>query len=118
MLALLLFNATDWAYASSETACATNMYDGYDAANDNYDNMTCKKNNWMHHGSTMDEAMWMLSPLAYSGFALGVWSVGGVGNVQSTLASSALSVFPSVYLNTEVKITSGSGTSSYPYILK
>ena len=109
---------TDWAYASSETACATNMYDGYDAANDNYDNMTCKKNNWMHHGSTMDEAMWMLSPLAYSGFALGVWSVGGVGNVQSTLASSALSVFPSVYLNTEVKITSGSGTSSYPYILK
>ena len=109
---------TDWAYASSETACATNMYDGFDVANRNYDNMTCKKNNWMHHGSTMDEAMWMLSPLAYSGFALGVWSVGGVGNVQSTLASSALSVFPSVYLNTEVKITSGSGTSSYPYILK
>ena len=36
---------TDWAYASSETACATNINDGYDVANHNYDNMTCKKNN-------------------------------------------------------------------------
>ncbi|MDD7629461.1 MAG: hypothetical protein PUJ60_00230, partial [bacterium] len=109
---------TDWAYASSETACATNINDGYDAANDNYDNMTCKKNNWMHHGSTMDEAMWMLSPRVYSGFASFVWSVGGVGDVHSDVAVYALSVFPSVYLNTDVKITSGSGTSSDPYILE
>ena len=109
---------TDWAYASSETACATNMYDGFDVANHNYDNMTCKKNNWMHHGSTMDEKMWMLSPYARSGFACGVWSVSGDGSVYGVSASYALSVFPSVYLNTEVKITSGSGTSSDPYILQ
>ena len=110
--------ATDWAYASSETACATNMYDGFDVANHNYDNMTCKKNNWMHHGSTMNEAMWMLSPLAYSDVARNVWVVFGVGLVGGDDASYALSVFPSVYLNTEVKITSGSGTSSDPYILE
>ena len=113
--------ATDWAYASSETACATNMYDGLaaaDAAASYFDNMTCKKNNWMHHGSTMDEAMWMLSPRVYSGFASFVWSVGGVGDVHSDVAVYALSVFPSVYLNTDVKITSGSGTSSDPYILE
>ena len=110
--------ATDWAYASSETACATNMYDGFDVANHNYDNMTCKKNNWMHHGSTMNEAMWMLSPFAYSGDASYVWIVFGDGNVNSYDASEARSVFPSVYLNTEVKITSGSGTSSDPYILE
>ena len=109
---------TDWAYASSETACATNINDGYDAANDNYDNMTCKKNNWMHHGSTMDEKMWMLSPYARSVNAGHVWVVGGVGVVDVGDASVALSVFPSVYLNTEVKITSGSGTSSDPYILE
>ena len=109
---------TDWAYASSETACATNMYDGFDVANHNYDNMTCKKNNWMHHGSTMDEKMWMLSPYARSSFACGVWSVSGDGSVYGVSASYALSVFPSVYLNTEVKITSGSGTSSDPYILQ
>ena len=108
---------TDWAYASSETVCATNMNDGYDG-NGNYDNMTCKKNNWMHHGSTMDEAMWMLSPLARSVLAFSVWIVYGDGHVNSANASFALSVFPSVYLNTEVKITSGSGTSSDPYILQ
>ncbi|MCI6626838.1 MAG: hypothetical protein MSH29_00825, partial [Tenericutes bacterium] len=109
---------TDWAYASSETACATNMYDGLDAANGNYDNMTCKKNNWMHHGSTMNEAMWMLSPFASSVSADNVWIVRGVGLVHCDDASYALSVFPSVYLNTEVKITSGSGTSSDPYTLE
>ena len=108
---------TDWAYASSETACATNINDGYDVANHNYDNMTCKKNNWMHHGSTMNEAMWMLSPIAYSDLAFHVWLVYGAGYVSSDGACRALSVFPSVYLNTEVKITSGSGTSSEPYIL-
>ena len=108
---------TDWAYASSETACATNMYDGYDAANDNYDNMTCKKNNWMHHVSTRDEGMWMLSPVAFSGGAGYVWNVYGDEDVGIDGASLAHSVFPSVYLNTEVKITSGSGTSSDPYIL-
>ena len=110
--------ATDWTYASSETACATNINDGYDAVNNNYDNMTCKKNNWMHHGSTINEAMWMLSPGAISGDASYVWIVFGDGNVNSYDASSARSVFPSVYLNTEVKITSGSGTSSDPYILE
>ena len=108
---------TDWAYASSETACATNMFDGADFANSNFDNMTCKKNNWMHYGSTMDEAMWMLSPLAHSGNAYNVWRVYGGGVVDGDVASRALSVFPSVYLNTEVKITSGSGSSSDPYIL-
>ena len=100
--------ATDWSYASSETACATNI---------NYDNMTCKKNNWMHHGSTQDEAMWMLSPYARSDIASVVWRVYGGGFVSGVDASYALSVFPSVYLNTEVKITSGSGSSSDPYIL-
>ena len=109
---------TDWAYASSETACATNINDGYDVANHNYDNMTCKKNNWMHHGSTINEAMWMLSPRAHYGSADSVWGVDGDGGVNIYVASSALSVFPTVYLNTEVKITSGSGTSSDPYTLE
>ena len=93
------------------------MWDGVDFANENYDNAACKKNNWMHHGSTKDEAMWMLSPYAWSDGAYGVWSVFGDGRVDGVFASFALSVFPSVSLNTEVKITSGSGSSSDPYIL-
>ena len=111
---------TDWAYASSETACATNINDGYVAAkaNANYDYMTCKKNNWMHHGSTMNEGMWMLSPDAFSNVAYSMWFVVGVGGVATSSAFIAHSVFPTVYLNSDVKITSGSGTSSDPYILK
>ncbi len=105
---------TDWAYASSETACATNIND---VANDNYDNMTCKKNNWMHYDSTRDEAMWMLSPDASSGRAYNVWDVNGVGSAGGDSASRAFSVFPSVYLNSNVEITGGSGSSGDPYIL-
>ncbi len=105
--------ATDWTYASSETACAVNMNDGYDAANYNYNNITCKKNNWMHHASA---AYWMLSPIASSEDAGSIWLVGD-GLVTYDFAIRALSVFPSVYLNSDVKITSGSGSSSDPYIL-
>ena len=105
--------ATDWTYASSEIACITNINDGYDASNNNFDNITCKKNNWMHHASATD---WMLSPIASSEDAGSVWLVGD-GLVNYDFAVRALSVFPSVYLNTDVKITSGSGTSSDPYIL-
>ena len=102
---------TDWAYASSETACATNIHDGYDGHSSN---MTCKKNNWMRHAY----AMWILSPIAISDGANHVWGVYGDGTVVIDGASNALSVFPSVYLNSNVEITSGSGTSSDPYILK
>ena len=109
--------ATDWTYASSETACAVNMDDGYDAANYNYNNITCKKNNWMYHVSARDEGMWMFSPNANSDGAYYVWYVMGDGIFNNTFASDAHSVFPSVYLNSDVKITSGSGSSSDPYIL-
>ena len=108
---------TDWAYASSETACITNMNDGYDAANNNFDNMTCRKNNWMHYGSTMNEGVWMLAPFALYDNAGSVWGFFSVGIALRADASNTRSVFPSVYLNSDVKITSGSGSSSDPYIL-
>ena len=108
---------TDWAYASSEIACSTNMHDGVDLANHRSDNMTCKKNNWMQHG-IMGKTMRMLSPAAYSVGARGVWIVYGAGSAVGDVASRAYSFFPSVYLNSNVEITSGSGTSSDPYILK
>lgn len=60
----------------------------------------------------------MLSPAAYSVGARGVWIVYGAGSAVGDVASRAYSFFPSVYLNSNVEITSGSGTSSDPYILK
>ena len=61
---------TDYAYASSESDCETNMNAGYNATasspEEEFANMTCKKNNWMHHGTTMDieDATWFISSLA------------------------------------------------------
>ena len=115
---------TDWAYASGESACETNMYAGYNATASSIDeafaNMACKKNNWMHHGTTTDieDATWFMSPLASPDGAYSVWSVFGVGLTDVYSAANPLSAFPTIYLKSNILIESGKGTSSNPYILK
>ncbi len=109
--------ATDYAYASSESDCETNMNAGDIDFDNGIFNMTCKKNNWMHHGTTMD-ATWYLSPGASSSYASYAWRVDGVGYSFYNDAADALSAFPTIYLKSNVLIESGAGTSSNPYILK
>ena len=116
---------TDYAYASSESDCETNMFAGYDATASSFGeaiaNMTCKKNNWMHHGTTTDreDATWFMSPDANPVRASYVWDVFGVGNTDySSNAADPLSAFPTIYLKSNILIESGTGTSSNPYILK
>ena len=115
---------TDWAYASSESDCETNMNAGYNATASSLDeaiaNMACKKNNWMHHGTTRDieDATWFMSPGAYPDSAGGVWFVLGDGIRGTSDAGKALSAFPTIYLKSNILIESGTGTSSNPYILK
>ena len=115
---------TDWAYASSESACETNMYAGYNATASSDDeeiaNMACKKNNWMHHGTTTDieDATWFMSPFAFPDYAGYVWLVSGDGNTGHSFAAFPLSAFPTIYLKFNILIESGTGTSSNPYILK
>ena len=113
---------TDWAYASSESDCETNMYAGINATASSDDeafvNMTCKKNNWMHHGTTdIEDATWYLSPYADPDFANCVWSVYGVGNTDNGNAASPLSAFPTIYLKSNVLKLEGTGTSTDPYEL-
>ena len=116
--------ATDYAYASSESACETNMIAGINATASSDDeafaNMTCKKNNWMHHGTTMDieDATWFMSPYAGPALAGNVWGVRGGGLTGDGDAASPLSAFPTIYLKSNILIESGKGTSSNPYILK
>ena len=115
---------TDWAYASSESACETNMIAGINATalspDKAFANMTCKKNNWMHHGTTMDieDATWFMSPFANPGDASLVWVVYGDGDAGNFSAANPLSAFPTIYLKSNILIESGKGTSSNPYILK
>ena len=116
--------ATDWAYASGESDCETNMNAGYNATASSDDeaiaNMACKKNNWMHHGTTTDieDATWFMSPDANPDYAYRVWRVVGVGITGNRNAANPLSAFPTIYLKSNILIESGKGTSSNPYILK
>ena len=104
---------TDWAYASSESICETNM-DAKDSSNA----PICKNNNWMHYGSTSNDVTWYLSPVAFPDVAGGVWVVRGGGRAGSSFASYAFAFFPAIYLKSNILIESGKGTSSSPYILK
>ena len=106
---------TDWAYASDENICETNMQ-----AQDSSNNYICKNNNWMHHGTTMDaeDATWVMSPGAGPDNARSVWSVLGVGVTGNDVAAFPLSAFPTIYLKSNILIESGKGTSDNPYILK
>ena len=111
---------TDWAYASSESACETNMNAGDIDFDNQIFNMTCKKNNWMHHGTTSDieDATWFMSPVADPAYANDVWDVFGVGFTDYYFAANPLSAFPTIYLKSNILIERGKGTSSDPYILK
>ena len=104
---------TDWAYASSESVCETNMQ-----KQDSSNNYICKNNNWMHYGSTYNDVTWYLSPFANPSNANIVWRVRGDGYAGYNNASGPLSVFPTIYLKSNILIESGKGTSSDPYILK
>ena len=111
---------TDWAYASSERDCETNMFAGDIDFDKQIFNMTCKKNNWMHHGTTTDieDATWFMSPFASPVDARYVCFVNGDGNSGGSDAANRLSAFPTIYLKSNILIESGKGTSIDPYILK
>ena len=101
---------TDWAYASSESDCETNI--------DNSSTKKCKNNNWMHYGSEYDDKIWYLSPNAHSFFASSVGVVFGNGRADEYATARPLSVFPTMYLKSNVIIESGNGSTSDPYVLK
>ena len=103
---------TDWAYASSENDCNTKI-DVSSAFT-----YKCKNNNWMHYGSTPNDATRMLSPYANPARASDVWNVYGSGDASSSFASNTVSAFPTIYLKSNVLIESGTGTNTDPYTLK
>ena len=104
---------TDWAYASSTAGCDTNMQQ----KGTNYVYL-CKDNNWMQYGTENYDSPWMLSPFAISGEPYNASIVTYVGSVSAEYVYAPRTVFPTVYLNSTVEITGGSGTGSDPYTLK
>ena len=87
--------ATDWAYASENTICETNMQ-----VQDSSNNYICKNNNWMQRSTWA----WYLSPDAHGAYAINVWLVGGDGYTHSNRADLSSVVAPSIYLKSNVLI--------------
>ena len=103
---------TDWAYASSESICETNVQ-----AQDSSNDYICQNNNWINS----DTNIWTLSPRDHSGpgGATYVRSIGGNGYIASFSSAAELyDIYPTIYLKSNVLIESGNGTSDSPYILK
>ena len=101
--------ATDWAYASSENICETNMQ-----TQDSSNAYVCKNNNWIYQKSDIR----IISSIPNLHTALYVWVVSEIGSIQNANASETHSIFPTLYLKSNVLIDSGNGTSSNPYTLK
>ena len=104
---------TDWAYASSESVCETNMQ-----TKDDSNVYICKNNNWLFWvGTSSVPRPHTLSPIADSSNSR--WFVNNAGYVDYySDTSGSLSVFPTLYLKSNVLIESGNGTSTDPYTLK
>ena len=98
---------SDYGYAADLGKCSQNL--------NNYDNSTCTSNNWMKTIIAPNYG-WLLTP--FYGGASGAWRVHSSGFVNNIYgAYYALGVAPVLYLNSELSIKTGTGTSSSPYQL-
>ena len=100
-----LIYPSDYGYASTDASCRQNLRAGLTYTNNTYGGTpTCKNNNWLFKGVWY----WTISP--YSSNAGNVFHVGSGSLLSSTGALFRGSVRPSVYLKSDIKIVSGSGT--------
>ncbi len=75
----------------------------------------CKANNWLYHD---DYTSWSMMPSVYElDIADTVYSLLANGSLSYPAAYNFYSVFPVTYLKSSIKITSGTGSSSDPFIL-
>ena len=111
-----LIYASDYGYASTNSESRENLRAGvtYDTANDSWDysNGKCKTDNWLFKNSWY----WTLSP--YSGGSDYVFYVLGDGAVNNNGAYFSNSVWPAVFLKSDILIAGGTGIESDPYTIK
>ena len=88
-----LIYPSDYVFASTDESCSQDPYSS-----------TCKNNNWLFKGVFY----WTMSPGSSS--ANGVFNVSRGGYLYGNSALSSGSVRPSLYLKSDIKIVSGSGT--------
>ena len=108
-----LIYPSDYGYASTDSGCRSNLRSGvtYNGTSYDYSNASCKTGNWLQNGSTY----WTFSP--YFPYPTNAFYVYGSGYVDYFDAYVGFGVRPSVYLKSNIRITSGTGASNDPYIL-
>ena len=99
-----LMYASDYGYAVSDE-CTQNLWD--------YDNATCKNNNWLY----IKVNEWILPQRASASVDAFMATAGGFVNYGSRVSDSLNGVRPVLYLISSAQITGGNGTSSSPYTL-
>ena len=100
---------SDYGYAADLSLCQQTLF--------NYNDETCTANNWMK-SIFGEHQSWLLTPSTNYSYA--VWTVSLYGSVLTgpgCRAYSNMSVVPTLYLESELDIETGSGTSSSPYQL-
>ena len=98
-----LMYPSDYGYAASPDAWAIDLHD--------YDNSTITSNNWMYMGLYE----WTITPHSSSGG--NVFYVSNVGFLNDSPANLGYAARPVFYLESNVQLEGGSGTSSDPYRL-
>lgn len=83
-------------------------------AQDSSNTYICRSNNWIYSKYNV----WYLASYAAFGFANSSFFIHANGKLLNRIVSADYNVFPSIYLKSKVKIESGNGTSSNPYMLK
>ena len=102
---IALMYASDYGYAASKE-CTSNLYD--------YDGASCKTtNNWLDKS----KITWLLSQRSDSSVCAFLVTSSGYVNYGSGVNDLESAVHPVLTLSSNVKISSGAGTSSEPYQL-
>ena len=107
-----LINASDYGYASTNLECRSNLRAGVKFVDNTYDytEVKCNINNFLQKSRWY----WTISPSTSISSA---YSVRNDGYVRQDGIRYSGSIFPSIYLNSNVKIISGDGLESVPYVL-
>lgn len=101
-----LMSASDYGYASKDCYSSSTNLDAY--------NTTCANSNWLFNSKNK----WQIAPkISTKSDVPYISSEGSVTTGNGNYTYLAREIHPAVYLKTSVQISSGTGTSSDPYIL-
>ena len=98
---------SDYGYAADLGSCTVVL--------GSYNNSTCTSTNWMKPILAISRITWLLT--SNSDYSYTVWYMDSGVFVGGNSPSEANSIFPVLYLSSEVNMELGTGTSSDPYRL-